>query len=448
MAEHTNLEALAPWLGADAKIGGRLNATVLVQGTGADPRVSGSGRAVDLQLREPQTGFEVEKGMLAVRMSGRSVVIEQFEAITPWRPAQAALDRIRGVEIPPQGGRITASGSLDLGGRSGVITVKVDKVPVTQLPSRFLALSGETRLEAGAKELLVTGALKADAGWIGALDTPLPSPSEDIVVVRAAEPVAAGEEAPKEPIRLDLKLSAGDRLYFQGRGLDTRLAGELHLTGTPGAGLKAEGTIRTVGGTYDGYGQKLSIERGVLTFQGPLDNPRLNVLALRKGLPVEAGVEVLGTTTRPRVRLVSVPDVPEPEKLSWLVLGRGASDASLGDSALMVAAARALLGGNNPGSDITRKIGIDDIKIGRADTSVLGVLPQSTVAGRTGTPSAAEVVTVGKRLNRQLYLSYEQGLADAEGTLKLAWRLTRRFQLLARAGYLPGLDAVYRWSFP
>ena len=79
---------------------------------------------------------------------------------------------------------------------------------------------------------------------------------------------------------------------------------------------------------------------------------------------------------------------------------------------------------------------------------MLGVLPQSTVAGRTGTPSAAEVVTVGKRLNRQFYLSYEQGLADAEGTLKLAWRLTRRFQLLARAGYLPGLDAVYRWSFP
>jgi translocation and assembly module TamB len=46
------------------------------------------------------------------------------------------------------------------------------------------------------------------------------------------------------------------------------------------------------------------------------------VLALRKGLPVEAGVEILGTTTRPRVRLVSSPDVPEPEKLSWLVLVR------------------------------------------------------------------------------------------------------------------------------
>ena len=45
---------------------------------------------------------------------------------------------------------------------------------------------------------------------------------------------------------------------------------------------------------------------------------------------------MLGTTTRPRVRLVSRPDVPEPEKLSWLVLGRGASDASPGDMSLML----------------------------------------------------------------------------------------------------------------
>jgi translocation and assembly module TamB len=186
----------------------------------------------------------------------------------------------------------------------------------------------------------------------------------------------------------------------------------------------------------------------VLTFNGPIDNPQLNVLALRKGLPVEAGVEVLGSTARPRVRLVSTPDVPEPEKLSWLVLGRGAADATLGDSAVLMAAARALMGNNNPGSDLTRKLGFDEIKIGKSDTnSVLGVLPQNTVAGRTGQPAAADVVSVGKRINNRIQLNYEQGLADAEGTLKIGYRLTQQFQLLVRVGYLPGLDAVYRWTF-
>jgi Uncharacterized protein conserved in bacteria len=115
---------------------------------------------------------------------------------------------------------------------------------------------------------------------------------------------------------------------------------------------------------------------------------------------------------------------------------------------VLLAAATALLGGNNPGTDFSKRLGIDDVHIGKANTlSNLGVLPESTVAGRTRSPSAAEVVSVGKRLNRDLQLNYEQGLADAEGALKVTWHITRQFQVLARAGYLPGLDAVYRWTF-
>jgi translocation and assembly module TamB len=447
VAEQTNLEGFAAWLGPDARLGGRVNASVEVSGTGADPRVSGSARAEGLVVREPATGFELENGLVALKLSGRSVAIEALSATAPWKPSSGARERIRNLKIPAQGGKLSADGAIDLGAHTGAIRIRLEQVPVTQLETRFLALSGEARLEARPDGLLATGALKADAGWIGALATPLPSVSEDVVVVRASRPAAA-EPAKKEAIHVDLALGLGDHLYFQGRGLDTRLAGEVHLTGAPGPGLRASGTIRTVGGTYDGYGQKLTIERGVLTFAGAVDNPQLNVLALRKGLPVEAGVEVLGTTTRPRVRLVSSPDVPEPEKLSWLVLGRGASDASLGDSAVMLAAARALLGNNNPGSDLTKKLGFDEIRFGRADTnSILGVLPQSTVAGRTGTASAADVVAIGKRVNNRVHLTYEQGLADVEGALKLTWRITRQFQLLARAGYLPGVDAVYRWTF-
>ena len=447
VAEIPNLEALAPWLGPDAKLGGSLNANVAISGTGADPRFSGGARAERLVVREPASGFEIAEGDVALRLDGRTLAIERFVAKTPWRPSPAALERLRRIEVAPAGGTITAEGSIDLAARKGAIRVTADKVPVTQLPKRFVAVSGEAKLETGATGLLITGAFKADAGWIGALAEALPTVSDDVVVVRASQPVAQEEKA-KEPMRLDLKVALNDRVLFQGRGLDTRLTGDVHIVGEVGSTLRATGVIRTVGGTYEGYGQKLEIERGILTFSGPLDNPQLNVLALRKGLPVEAGVEILGTTTRPRVRLVSLPDVPEPEKLSWLVLGRGASDSSPGDASVLLAAAGALLGNNNPGSNFSKKFGIDDVKIGRADTSSnLGVLPQSTVAGRTGTPSASEVISVGKRLNRNLHLTYEQGLADAEGALKITWQISRQFQVLVRAGFLPGLDAVYRWTF-
>jgi translocation and assembly module TamB len=113
-----------------------------------------------------------------------------------------------------------------------------------------------------------------------------------------------------------------------------------------------------------------------------------------------------------------------------------------------MAAARAMLGSGAPGGDFAKRFGFDEVRIGRPDAaSALGALPQSTVAGKTGSASAADVVTVGKRLTNDIHVLYEQGLADAEGALRVSWQITRQFQLLLRAGYLPGLDAVYRWTF-
>lgn len=444
VAEHTRLEALAPWLGEDARLGGKLNADVTVSGTGADPRIAGEARAVDLTLREPQSGFEMEQGQVVAKMSGETLTIERFSAATPWRPTESARKRFTGLEIPAAGS-LSAEGTIDLGARTGSLRIKADRAVVTQSPSRFLALSGEARLASEGKGMAANGDFKADAGWIGALETAPPTVSEDVVVVRAAQPPAQPKRG--DALRVEARFSLGDHLYFEGRGLDTRLAGEVQVSGPPTA-LRAIGTIRTVGGSYKGYGQRLAIERGVLRFAGPVDNPQLSVLAVRKGLAVEPGVEVLGTVMRPRVRLVSTPDVPEPEKLSWLVLGRGPSELAPGDASVLLAAATAMLGGNAPGSDIGERFGLDEVRIGRADTSsILGVLPQSTVAGKTGSASAAEVVSVGKKLTRDVHLTYEQGLADAEGALKVTWQITQRFQVLVRAGFLPGLDAVYKWTF-
>ena len=123
------------------------------------------------------------------------------------------------------------------------------------------------------------------------------------------------------------------------------------------------------------------------------------------------------------------------------------SDLTAGDASLLVQAASSMFG-KVPGEDFAQKLGFDEVKVGRASTgSVLGVLPEMTVAGRIGSGSAAESVTVGRSLTHDVHLSYEQQLGAAEGTLKLAWKITRRFELLAREGYLPGLDAVYRWTF-
>ena len=65
---------------------------------------------------------------------------------------------------------------------------------------------------------------------------------------------------------------------------------------------------------------------------------------------MEAGVALTGTVLSPRIRLTSRPDVPDAEKLSWLVLGEGLENAegSAQMAALQVAAS-SLFGANDGG---------------------------------------------------------------------------------------------------
>ena len=440
-----DLSWTAAWIGPDALARGRFRGEGSLTGTAREPSWRGRVEVTGIAVREPTLGAEVADGTIAIALKDREARIERFELAMPWQPSNEAARALAAAKRPATG-TVTAEGAVDLGTRKGRFRVKASGYPLTRLTNRFIAVSGEGQAELDGRSTLMTGDFTADAGWFGIPASAPPALSSDVIVDRGIDvPVAA--ETP-ERIRLDLRVDLGQHLHFRGRGLSTRLAGSLRLAGEVGTNLRATGTIRAVGGTYDAYGRTLAIERGAINFQGAVDNPGLNVLALRKGLPVEAGVEVLGSVARPKVRLYSSPDVPDPEKLAWLVLGRGQGDVTAADAGLLLGAANSLLGSDKPASaKILGGLGLDEVSMGRDESGNLGTLPQSTVAGRTGAGSAAEVVTVGKRLSDDIYISYRQGLADAQGSLRVAWQLTRTLQLILRAGYLPGVDAVYRFSF-
>jgi len=97
--------------------------------------------------------------------------------------------------------------------------------------------------------------------------------------------------APKRQVTLDLRVAMGEKLRVRGRGLDASLRGDLHLT-SPGGRLAVDGSLRAVDGTYQAYGQKLGIDRGVLTFVGPIENPRLDIEATRPNLDVRVGSDI------------------------------------------------------------------------------------------------------------------------------------------------------------
>jgi translocation and assembly module TamB len=242
------------------------------------------------------------------------------------------------------------------------------------------------------------------------------------------------------PVALNLELDLGERLTFAGEGLQTGLRGKLALTTAPDGSLRARGSISAQRGTYYAFGQRLDIDRGRLVFDGPLDNPGLDIVALRRNLAVEAGVAVSGTVRVPIIQLTSNPPVPDNEKLSWLVLGRGLDQTSGTDIAALQAASAALLGGGKPiGTTIAESVGIDDISF----RNVTGA-PR----GAGAAPEAqGQAVALSKRLTDKLSLVYEQGLTVATNALRLEYSLTRSLTLRAEAGVISGVGIFYRRTF-
>ncbi|MCY1531589.1 TamB, inner membrane protein subunit of TAM complex [compost metagenome] len=147
------------------------------------------------------------------------------------------------------------------------------------------------------------------------------------------------------------------------------------------------------------------------------------------------GVQISGSAQTPRVRLISTPELPDSEKLAWLVLGRPASGAGA-EAAVLQQAALALLAGNEGGLDsrLASALGLDE----------LSYRGESSASNGTTTASA---VTVGKRLSSQLYLTYERSLAGAMGTVSMFYDLSRRLTLRARAGEENALDLIFTQRF-
>src|SRR5207247_10720998 len=165
-------------------------------------------------------------------------------------------------------------------------------------------------------------------------------------------------------------VALGQQLHGRGHGLDSGLSGELRIT-SPGGRMAVNGTVRASDGTYDAYGQKLTIDRGQLSFNGPVENPRLDIEATRPNTDVRVGVLVTGTALNPRVRLFSEPEMSEIDKLSWLVLGRASEGLGRTDTALLQRAALALLAGEGGGTDqYTKALGLDEVSLRQTEGEV------------------------------------------------------------------------------
>jgi translocation and assembly module TamB len=396
-------------------VDGALRASVVGEGTFGSPRLRGQANGKGLLLRWADQGLNYRNGEFDAEFSDDSLNVKR-------------LTMLAGE------GRMEAEGNLSISGTktSGKLAAKLDRFEAVSRPDRLVVASGEGTLQLDDNRLSITGKLRADRGFFELPEKSEVVLSDDIVIVGKT----AGKDAPRMKTRVDLNLDLGEQFKVRGAGLNGRLAGTMRVVSADTGLPRAVGTLRIEDGTYTVYGQKLTVERGLLSFAGPIHNPGINLLAVRKalqtGVGVEAGVEVTGSANTPKAKLVSTPNVSETEKLSWLVLGRGLENSSKADFGLLSAAASGLLGssqGASIQSKIASSLGVDEI----------GISPAG--AGQEG------FLSVGKRISSKLYATYEQGLGKVSNVFKIRYTISPRWSLQAQAGTESAADVLYTITF-
>ena len=408
---------------------GTLSADASLSGTRANPEWRGNVQADELALRSVVDGFAFTNGLLRATIVGERIQVDRFSLQGPGGASQGGT-----LEATGQAEWRTVPGSL---ARQPFIQLqaKAQGLRVSNRVDRRLTLSGDVTAQLIGPKLQLRGDLKTDAATFVLPDELAPSLGKDVIVRSTRTLPTEAEDGQRVQPDVSVSLDLGSKFEVRGQGIQTRLEGKVTVRATPAVPTpRAFGEVRTVSGTYKAYGQQLNIETGVLRFTGPYDDPALDILAVRK-LPENTdqrvGVQITGNVQAPRVGLFAEPDLPDSDKLAWLVLGKPAS-ASGAQAFVLQQAARKLLarGGEPMDGELTKTLGLDEI----------GFAGPSTSADGTTTEAA---LTVGKRLSSDLYLSYEQSLAGAVSTVSILYDLSKSLTLRARAGTENAVDLIF-----
>jgi hypothetical protein len=242
--------------------------------------------------------------------------------------------------------------------------------------------------------------------------------------IKQGEKVGIVGEAAATIVRLIL----GQNVEVAALGLKAKPSGSLLVIDEPRGVTRGVGEIEMSEGTFKAYGQDLTIERGRLIFNGPIDNPGLDVRAYRKADDgTIAGIEAKGTAQKPQVTLWSTPSMTQSEALAYLLLGHPLNQAQPQEGNLLANAATSLgiKGGNMLAKKLAARFGLEEARI---------------EGGKTLSDAS---LVVGKYLSPKLYVAYGMGLFEPVSTFSIRYLLSKKITLQAERGTGVSADALY-----
>jgi translocation and assembly module TamB len=387
------------------RVAGKLAADLAITGTLGTPLIDGNLKLSNAELDLYQVNLAMREADLEARL------------------LRNGLDFSGSARIG--GGNVHASGRLEWREAQpyGKFKLEGQNLRVVDVPEAQIDASPNLDFSIEGRRIEVTGAVKVPYAKI--------VPADLTNAVRASsDEVLVGEEMQDPSKRFEvitgISLTLGDKVSIDTLGLTARLAGTITLrSGGNDEITRGTGELSVEDGKYTAYGRRLDIERGRLVFSGgPVNNPGVDIRAIKEYPDVKAGVNVRGTLLQPRLSFFSEPSLPQSQIVS-LILAGGSLESAQNRSSPNQAGTEALAQGSAIlAQQLGSRVGIEDVGL------------ESNLANETS-------LVLGKYLSPRLYVSYGISFTQQLNTLKLRYSLSDRWTVKTEVGQARGADLVY-----
>ena len=381
---------------------GNLNGDVVIKGTIAKPSVTGSAQLKNASLFLPETGAKLQ----AINLNIKANRSDQMLISGSLKAGQGTLQ---------------AKGKLSLSNLpkwSADLSLKGERLLLMDTHEVQAQISPDLVIKASPSSIAITGTLRIPETTINLRQLPVSAKSraDDIVIVGRDGKIPTKTTQENEPvlnIHPNVVVELGDKVSFSGFGFRSKFTGRLRILKLR-QDIIAQGTLNVIDGIFDAYGQQLEIDKGRLLFSGDIDNPGLDIRAIRR-IPgdIIVGMALRGTAQAPQSELFSEPLQTETDTLTYLLTGNPASAATSGDSALLTSAISGLgiKGGDSMAQKMGGKFGLDNVGI----------------SSSTGNYRDSEL-SIGKKIGSKLYVKYIVGLFDSLQKVAVTYQINERLQ--------------------
>lgn len=452
------LTSLLP-LGEDT-LKGAVNANLRLSGSVASPLVSGDLGVAGGSYEHAATGLVLREIEMKIAAQGSSLVLEKLTATDGERGRISASGRASFAALPAFSADMELHATSAMLARLDLITSRADTDVVLHLarasgaPTVEGSITGKVRIDearinvperfaAAIPELQITeingvaapgSRVVAPAPEVAIPASGVAAPGAAVVALQAHEP---SPPPPSWNVALDVGVKGNNRVFVEGRGLESEWSPDLHLGGTLAA-PRVTGVVRSVRGTLGLLGKRFDVTSAELRFDGsPSSIPYLTLTAEAKANDITAIVVANGPATTPTIEFRSDPALPADDVLSRLLFGKGAASLTPMQS-VQLAQSLAELSGFRIGGGL----GFID-KLGRS----IGLDRLGIESGRGA--DAGSALSMSKYLTDKVYLSVQQGLTTRDSKASIEWEVYKNFRIESDISQdaQGEVGASWRWDY-